>query len=110
MATNAAIIAANEKLFAAGMAGKIDRGGAAADFEQKLDPSIVFATPGTPARPSELPAKEIVDEATGKVRATRKGTVVGGAAAVGGYDSRDGCAFVLLPTRATNYFYAAKIR
>jgi lysozyme family protein len=50
---------------------------------QKLDPSISFAAPGAPARPSASPPKEIVDDATKRARTVRKGAIAGGAAAGG---------------------------
>jgi lysozyme family protein len=57
---------------------------------QKLDPSITFDPPGTPARPTPAPPKDIVDAATKKARAVRTGAAVGGAAAGGSEAGKTG--------------------
>ncbi|MBR0687359.1 hypothetical protein JQ594_15615 [Bradyrhizobium manausense] len=48
---------------------------------QKRDPSITFAAPGTPARPTETPPASVIAEATRTARKTRAGAAVAGTGA-----------------------------
>lgn len=79
---------------------------------QKLDPSIVFAPAGTPARATPAPPASIVLDATKGARKTRAGAVAAGAGAGGAEASKTGTqvpSTPLIPSFATYSIIGAAV-